>query len=141
MAGFETRGFLWWPETHGSAGLEIAQALQMNYVFFCEFEELHSPFRDAQSQVHLWASLTAMPPRIISAAHGFHVPSCAMSHQLPESNLFRCLGHARLHESQGMGSLRIRGQVLLGHGTKNCWQVLFSSIAWMQKASCERDSG
>ncbi|KAK9843329.1 hypothetical protein WJX74_010444 [Apatococcus lobatus] len=36
----------------GSAdtGLEIAQALQLNYVFFCEFEELHSPARDARSQ-------------------------------------------------------------------------------------------
>ncbi|KAK9845156.1 hypothetical protein WJX84_009887 [Apatococcus fuscideae] len=39
-------------ERSGNAdtGLEIAKALQLNYVFFCEFQELHSPLRDAQSQ-------------------------------------------------------------------------------------------
>ena len=32
-------------------GQEIARALHMHYAFLCEFEELHSPLRDAQSQV------------------------------------------------------------------------------------------
>lgn len=31
-------------------GMAIAQALQLNYAFVCEFEELHSPLRDAASQ-------------------------------------------------------------------------------------------
>ncbi|KAK9819777.1 hypothetical protein WJX72_002247 [[Myrmecia] bisecta] len=31
-------------------GLKIAEALKMNYVFLCEFEELHSPQRDGRSQ-------------------------------------------------------------------------------------------
>lgn len=35
-----------WP-----AGSEIAKALGLNYAFYCEFEELHSPMRNAQSQV------------------------------------------------------------------------------------------
>ena len=35
---------------HG-AGLKIAEALQLNYVFVCEFEELRSPLRNARSQV------------------------------------------------------------------------------------------
>ncbi len=33
------------------AGVAIAEALQLNYVFLCEFEELHSELRDARSQV------------------------------------------------------------------------------------------
>ena len=32
------------------AGEAIAEALGMNYTFLCEFEELHSPVRDARSQ-------------------------------------------------------------------------------------------
>lgn len=32
------------------AGRRIAEALHMNYVFLCEFEELWSPVRDAASQ-------------------------------------------------------------------------------------------
>ena len=32
------------------AGETIAEALGMNYTFLCEFEELHSPVRDARSQ-------------------------------------------------------------------------------------------
>ena len=32
-------------------GREIASALQMNYVFVCEFEELRSPLRTLQTQV------------------------------------------------------------------------------------------
>ncbi|BDA41513.1 hypothetical protein COCOBI_02-2940 [Coccomyxa sp. Obi] len=32
-------------------GVAIAEALQLNYVFLCEFEELHSQLRDARSQV------------------------------------------------------------------------------------------
>ncbi|EIE25249.1 hypothetical protein COCSUDRAFT_40556 [Coccomyxa subellipsoidea C-169] len=31
-------------------GVAIAEALQLNYVFLCEFEELHSELRDARSQ-------------------------------------------------------------------------------------------
>ncbi|CAK0749136.1 hypothetical protein CVIRNUC_001887 [Coccomyxa viridis] len=31
-------------------GEAIAKALGMNYAFLCEFEELHSPVRDARSQ-------------------------------------------------------------------------------------------
>lgn len=33
-----------------AAGVEIARALGLNYVFLCEFEELRSPLRDARSQ-------------------------------------------------------------------------------------------
>lgn len=33
------------------AGRRIADALQMQCVFLCEFEEVHSPLRDARSQV------------------------------------------------------------------------------------------
>ncbi|GAB4817239.1 hypothetical protein N2152v2_004285 [Parachlorella kessleri] len=42
-------------------GVAIAEALQLNYLFLCEFEELHSPLRDAKSQgggVHGNAILT-----------------------------------------------------------------------------------
>eukprot|EP00775_Hariotina_reticulata_P004582 gene4582-4836_t len=42
-------------------GKEIAQALGLNYIFVCEFQELHSPLRDASSQgggVHGNAILT-----------------------------------------------------------------------------------
>ena len=31
----------------------LARELQMNYVFCTEFEELHSPLRDATSQVRV----------------------------------------------------------------------------------------
>ncbi|EFN58182.1 hypothetical protein CHLNCDRAFT_142016 [Chlorella variabilis] len=31
-------------------GVAIAEALQLNYVFLSEFEELHSPLRDARTQ-------------------------------------------------------------------------------------------
>lgn len=31
-------------------GAAIARALGLNYLFLCEFEELHSPLRDARSQ-------------------------------------------------------------------------------------------
>lgn len=34
-----------------NAGKYIAEALGLNYVFFCEFEELHSPFRSKALQV------------------------------------------------------------------------------------------
>jgi len=34
-----------------SAGHRIAEALHMNYVFFCEFEELWSPLREPSAQV------------------------------------------------------------------------------------------
>lgn len=30
--------------------MRIAEALGLNYAFLCEFEELHSPLRDASSQ-------------------------------------------------------------------------------------------
>lgn len=33
------------------AGVAIAQALGLNYAFLSEFEEIHSPLRDARSQV------------------------------------------------------------------------------------------
>ena len=33
-----------------NSGEAIAEALGMNYTFLCEFEELHSPVRDARSQ-------------------------------------------------------------------------------------------
>ncbi|KAI7843360.1 hypothetical protein COHA_003056 [Chlorella ohadii] len=42
-------------------GLAIAEAMGLNYVFLCEFEELHSPLRDARTQgggVHGNAILT-----------------------------------------------------------------------------------
>lgn len=35
-----------WQDT----GRQIAKVLQMQYVFLCEFEESHSPLRDAKSQ-------------------------------------------------------------------------------------------
>lgn len=33
------------------SGVEIASSLGLNYVFLCEFEELHSPLRTAEAQV------------------------------------------------------------------------------------------
>lgn len=45
-------------------GVAIAQALGLNYAFFCEFEELRSPLRDARSQgggVHGNAILSKWP--------------------------------------------------------------------------------
>lgn len=33
------------------AGRRIAETLRMNYVFFCEFEELWSPLREPSAQV------------------------------------------------------------------------------------------
>lgn len=40
------------PPSHAgaSAGVAIAEALHLNYVFLSEFEELHSPLRDALTQ-------------------------------------------------------------------------------------------
>ena len=32
-------------------GVAIAEALQLNYAYFSEFEELHSPMRSARTQV------------------------------------------------------------------------------------------
>ena len=48
-----------WPTVHAAhgTGLEIAKALRMHYAFLCEFEELHSPLRDALTQVQRWGSL------------------------------------------------------------------------------------
>ncbi len=49
------------PHNAAHAGLAIAQALQLNYLFFSEFEELRSPARDARTQgggVHGNAILT-----------------------------------------------------------------------------------
>ena len=34
-----------------ATGRIIAEALRMDYAFLCEFEEIHSPLRDAMSQV------------------------------------------------------------------------------------------
>lgn len=41
------------PASHSQqpAGLAIAEALRLNYVFLSEFEEIHSPLRDARTQV------------------------------------------------------------------------------------------
>jgi hypothetical protein len=36
-------------------GRAIAEALQLNYVFLCEFEELHSPLRTPLTQVRFAA--------------------------------------------------------------------------------------
>ena len=33
------------------AGKHIAEKLELNYVFFCEFEEIHSPLRSPELQV------------------------------------------------------------------------------------------
>ena len=51
------------PPSHAgaAAGVAIAEALHLNYVFLSEFEELHSPLRDARTQgggVHGNAILT-----------------------------------------------------------------------------------
>jgi hypothetical protein len=42
----------WGCERSGCAdtGAAIARALGLNYIFVCEFQELHSPLRDARSQ-------------------------------------------------------------------------------------------
>ena len=46
----------------------IAEALGMNFAFLCEFEELHSPVRDARSQactlylfIHMQAQILCHP--------------------------------------------------------------------------------
>jgi hypothetical protein len=44
----------------------LARELQMNYVFCAEFEELHSPLRDAASQVGATRSVT---PSELLASH------------------------------------------------------------------------
>ena len=48
-----------------AAGRVIAQALRMDYAFLCEFEELHSPLRDANSQVPLQTSFDASPAQVL----------------------------------------------------------------------------
>lgn len=41
------------------AGQKVAEALSLNYVFLCEFEELHSPKRKPVDQV-LWKATLRM---------------------------------------------------------------------------------
>ncbi len=49
---FVTGGHCW------PAGVEIAKALQLNYAFFCEFEELESPKRSPETQASRVLAMT-----------------------------------------------------------------------------------
>lgn len=58
-------------------GVAIAQALGLNYAFFCEFEELRSPLRDARSQgggVHGNAILSKWPFSELAVVRHRHHP-------------------------------------------------------------------
>lgn len=51
------------------AGLAIAEALQLNYIFLCEFEELESPLRDTRSQVRSWLRTCSCMRNQTTACH------------------------------------------------------------------------
>ena len=72
------------------SGRHIAEQLSLNYVFFCEFEELHSPLRSPALQVmHVVVLLVTA----VSKCRSSSMPQGAYLHSIVEQGGSWCCQH------------------------------------------------